>query len=365
MSSTPSSNDPAQQGQPPHLPPPRDGRSVAFYVAIFLALLLVVSGALNVMLLVVSVFSSVPSGLGTGVVEEHGVHYELVAVDGDRDAEDSVMRIAINGAIAEVGSPLIGAAGGTVSKVRRALRAAVHEPTVRALLIDINSPGGGVTDSDEVWRLLRKFKQEQPDIELVALMGDMAASGGYYIAAACDKIIARPTTITGSIGVIISSYNYADAMTKLGIEAVTLKSEDTPFKDMLSPTRPMLEVEEQKVLAIVQEMYDRFVHIVNLGRPDLTADEVRALATGEIYSASQALENGLVDQVGSLQDAYDEIADMVGVQSLRVIEHRRVPGLFDALFSPQVAAPTVDQAIAHLLRTSTGPKVLYYWQGGR
>jgi len=364
--STPSSQSgPAQQGQPPQLPPQRDGRSVAFYVAVFLSLLLVVSGALNVILLVVSVFNSVPSGLGTGVVEEDGSRYELIAVDGDRGASASVLRIPIDGAIAEAGSPLLGAVGGTVSQVRRALRAAVLEPTVKAVLVDINSPGGGVTDSDEIWRLIRGFRHENPDVEVVALMGDMATSGGYYIAAACDLIIARPTTITGSIGVIISSLNYGKTLEDWGIEAVTLTSKDTPYKDMLSPTRPMLDVEKEKVLAIVQEMYDRFVEVVHMGRPDMTVEQVRALATGEIYSGSQALNNGLVDQVGSLQDAYDEIADMLGEESFRVIEHRRIPGVFDALFAAEAEVPAMDAAVAQLLRSSTGPRFLYYWQGGR
>jgi protease-4 len=338
---------------------------VSFYVAIFLALLLLVSGALNLLLIVVSAFGTGGSGLGTGVVQEDGVMYELVAVGGDPEARDSVLRIPIEGAIAELGSPLLGAAGGTVSQVRRALRAAEREPSIKAVLVDINSPGGGVTDSDEIWRLIREFKSEHAGTAVVALMGDMAASGGYYVAAACDLIIARPTTITGSIGVIINGYNYGEALHKLGIDTYSIMSDETPYKDMLSPTRPMTAVERAKLKAIVQEMYERFVDIVDRGRPELSAEQVRAAATGEVYSARRAKELGLVDHIESIADTYARIEELVGVDSLRVVEHRRVPTFFDTLFRTAARAPSVDEAVAHLLRTSTGPKLLYFWPGGR
>lgn len=369
MSNPPPPTQPgaASPAQPvyPSYPPAREGRSVSFYVAIFLALLLLVSGALNLLLLVVSAFGGATSGLGSGVVQEGGVLYELVAVAGDLEAKDSVLRIPIQGAIAEQGSPLIGAAGGTVSQVRRALKAAAREPSIKAVLLDINSPGGGVTDSDEIWRLIGLFRDDHPDVVVAALMGDMAASGGYYVAVACDSISARPTTITGSIGVIISSYNYGKALQDIGVEAVTIVSKDTPYKDMLSPTRPMTPIEKDKIEAIVQEMYERFVDIVNRGRPEMTIEQVRSAANGSIYSAQQAKELGLVDYIESIDETYERLAGSLGVESLRVVEHRRVPTLFDTLFQARAEVPTLDAALANLLRTSSGPRLLYYWPGGR
>ncbi|MDP6928083.1 MAG: signal peptide peptidase SppA, partial [Planctomycetota bacterium] len=265
---------------------------MSFYVAIFLGLLLLVSGGLNLLLLVFSAIGSAAGGFGGGAIEDDGGMYEMIVVGGDPDADVSVMRIPVQGAIMEGASPLLGAPGGMVSQVKRGLRVAAQTRNVRGVLLDINSPGGGVTDSDEIHRLILKFKEEN-DIEVLALFGDMAASGGYYIAAACDKIVARPTTITGSIGVIMSSYNYGDALRDLGIEPVVLKSPNTPFKDILSPTRTMEDEERQKLLAIIEEMYQRFVDIVDQGRPDLSRQEVQDLATGEIYSAMQAHRNGL------------------------------------------------------------------------
>ena len=354
---------------PHYVPSEPQPRSVSFYVAIFLALLLVISGGLNLVLLVLSAFGSA-SGLtgGSGVASSpDGDNYQLVRVAGARSADHSFLRVRIDGAIAEASAPMIGAVGGTVSVVRRALRAAAAEDSVRAILLEINSPGGGVTDSDEIHRLLTDYKDEHPKIKILALFGDMAASGGYYIAMAADHVIARPTTITGSIGVIISSYNVAKALDKVGIESVTIVSPDTPFKDMLSPTKPIDPVAQQKVQTIVQEMYERFVTIVDDGRPDLDRAAVRSAANGQIYSAKQALDLGLIDAIGDLDDAIETLATMVDVprDEVRLIEQRRVPTLFDNLFAArQPQGLTADGALSALLR-STGPKLLYFWPGGR
>ena len=158
----------------------------------------------------------------------------------------------------------------------------------------------------------------------MALMGDVAASGGYYIAAACHTIMARPTTITGSIGVIISNYQFGEALKKIGIESRAIVSDDTPYKDMLSPTRPMRPDEERKIKAIVQEMYERFVDIVDQGRPELTRPEVKQLATGEIYSATRAEQIGLVDRVGNIDAAYAVLREMTDSEAFRVLEQRRI-----------------------------------------
>ncbi len=363
---------PARPPGPPNGPPPGvpytapqpEPRSVSFYVAIFLALLLLISGGLNLVLLVVSAVGSA-RGLTGGYGSDEDGMYELVAVGGHADASRDVLLVPIEGAIAEASSPLIGAPGGTVSQVRRALRAAEREERIAAVLFDINSPGGGVTDSDEIYRLISEFRERNSDVPVLALLGDVAASGGYYIAAACEGIFARPTTITGSIGVIISQYQYGEALRELGIEVNTIVSDDTPYKDMLSPTRPMRPEEEAKVKAIVQQMYERFVDVVDAGRPELTRAAVQAAATGEIYSALRARELGLVDRIASIADAYGELAERIGSERVRVVEQRRIPTFFDALAGVKGAPAPLDAALAQLLRSTTGPRMLYLWQGGR
>ena len=235
---------PPTAGLPQYQPPVPQSRPVSFYIAIFLGLLLFVSGALNVILLLVSLVGAAGS-LPTTVAEEDDLYFRVVTVGGNPAAPTKLLRVPIQGAISELGSPLLGTAGGTVSQVRRALALADRKTDIAGVLLDINSPGGGVTDSDEIHRLLRQFKADNPDKPLLALFGDMSASGGYYIAAACDHIMARHTTITGSIGVIMSGLNYGKGLADIGVHEVVLKSERTPFKDILSPTRPMTEEERR------------------------------------------------------------------------------------------------------------------------
>jgi len=337
---------------------------VSFFVAIFLALLLLVSGGLNVLLLVVSIGGFAASSLGgAGSVDDDGSNWELVHVAGEQHGKTRVLRIPINGAIAESTSPLIGAAGGTVSQVRRALKLASRDDEVRAVLLEIDSPGGGVTDSDEIYRMLREFKTRSGK-KVVALFGDLAASGGYYVACAADRIIARRTNITGSIGVIMSAWNFSEAAKKFGVEQVAIKSQHTPFKDILSPTRPMTTDEQRLLTGIVEELYQQFVTVVTEGRPGLDRAQAQALATGAIYTANQALQNGLIDEIGDLEATSVWLRSSLG-GDFELLEQRRRPGLRELLFGARAPVPSLDATAAQLLRATTGPRFLYFWEGGR
>lgn len=348
-----------QWGGPPVAP--RESRGVAFFVAIFLGILLVASAGLNVLLLLLNV-GSFAGGAMSGA--DDAGSYDEVHIAGDREAHDKVLQIPIHGAIAEGQSPLIGASGGSVSQVRRALRRASAEG-VKGILLHIDSPGGGVTDSDQIHQMLVEFRREHPDVPVLALFGDMAASGGYYVAVAAQRIMARRTSITGSIGVIMSAWNFAEAAKKLGIDQVAIKSDRTPMKDILSPTRPMRDDERALLTGIVDELYDQFVTVVDDGRPGLDRQQVQALATGAIYTASQALKNGLVDEIGDHESAAAWFAKQIG-KPVAIVEYRRRAGLGDLLFGGAGAgAPSVDQSLAHLLSATTGPRFLYFWEGGR
>ncbi|MCA8941517.1 MAG: signal peptide peptidase SppA [Planctomycetes bacterium] len=363
--SPPPSGSPQQPPRAPyHAPiPPRESKPVSFYLAIFLALLLFVSGGLNLLLLVVSAFDTAAGGFG-GYSEEGDGMYEIVAVGGDADAKDRILRVPIVGAIAESSAPLIGAAGGTVSQVKRALATAARDDSIRGILFDVNSPGGGVTDSDELHRLITQFRLQHKK-PVVALFGDVAASGGYYMSAACDYIMARPTTITGSIGVIMQTFNVAELAKRYGVRQVTIVSEHTPHKDLLSMMKEVDPEERAILTSIVEEMYERFVKIVDEGRPALDRDAVRRLADGRIYSAQQALDNGLVDSIGSLDDAYDRLEKLCGLDSARVVEQRRRPTLGDVLFGARAQPGGLERAANDLLGSVSGPRFLYYWTGAR
>lgn len=340
-------------------PPPRDGRGVAFFVAIFLGILLVASAGLNVLLLLLGLGSIAGAGLG----DLGDGPFDEVHVAGQKGAATRVLQIPIRGAIAESATPLLGASGGTVSQVRRALRHAAGND-VHGVLLAIDSPGGGVTDSDEIHGLLRAFRRDHPQKPVLALFGDMAASGGYYVAASAEHIVARRSTITGSIGVIMSAWNFAEAAKKFGVEQVAIVSERTPFKDLLSPTRPMREAERALLTAIVDELYDQFVDVVDAGREKLDRAQVLALANGAIYTAGQALSNGLIDEIGDQEAAVRWFRQRLGVE-VEVVEHRRRLGLGDLLFGSRAAPQGPEQAIGRLLAGTSGPRFLYFWEGGR
>jgi protease-4 len=357
---------PPQQSAPGWYREPRDGKPASFWVAIFLFLLLLVSGGLNVLLLVFGVLGTATSAaLGGGPIEEDSGNWELVAVGGDADTKDRILRIPITGAIAEEKSAMLGGRGGTVTYVRKALAFAEREKkTLKGVLLAVDSPGGGVTDSDEIWLLIKEFKKKN-GVPVHAVFGDLAASGGYYVAVACDKITARATTITGSIGVIMSVFNAAEAAKKLGIEQVTIVSPHTPHKDMLSPLKPVRPEDKAILERIVEEMYQRFVDVVAQGRPKLTREQVVSLADGRVYSASQALEKGLIDAIGNERDALAALHEAISIKGAQVVELRRHPTLMEMLTGASAKVPSADAALAHLLSERSGPRLLYYWQGGR
>ena len=351
---------PPQQPQwPGQAPTPRESRGVSFFVAIFLGILLVASGGLNVLLLLVSVGSIAGAGLGA---DADGVAFDEVHIAGERGAKHKVLQVGVRGAIAEGAAPLMGAAGGTVSQMKRALRRAADDDVVGVLLY-IDSPGGGVTDSDIVYKLVRDFRRKHPEKPVLALFGDLAASGGYYIAVAAERIVSRSTTITGSLGVIMSSWNFAELAKRHGVEQVAIKSDRTPYKDMLSPTRAMTGEEKAMLTSIVDELFDQFVSVVDEGRDNLDRQGVLKAANGGVYTASQALALGLVDEVGDHDTALAWFAQKLG-KPFAVVEPRRRASLGDLLFGA-VAARAGSDPVSALLQQSTGPRFLYFWEGGR
>ena len=346
---------------PSSAPAPRESRGVSFFVAIFLGILLVASAGLNVLLLLVSVGSLAGAGLGGADLAD--APFDEVHLAGERGARKKVLQVPIRGAIAEAGSALLGGVGGTVTQVRRALRRAADD-SVHGVLLSIDSPGGGVTDSDEIYELVRAFRRAHPQKPVVALFEDMAASGGYYVGVAAERIFARRTTITGSIGVIMSSWNFAEAAKRFGIDQIAIRSERTPMKDILSPTRPMRDDERALLTGIVDELYDQFVSVVDEGREQLDRAQVLALATGAIYTAKQALASGLIDAIGD-QDAVVQWFEQKLGQPVALVEHRRRAGLGELLFGAKAPPPSFEQSIARLLHASSGPRFLYFWEGGR
>ena len=202
--------------------------------------------------------------------------------------------------------------------VVRQLKKYEEDNSIKALVIRIDSPGGGVAPAQEIYDQLLKFREK--DKYIVASMGSVAASGGFYIACAADTIFANPGTITGSIGVIFSYLVFENLMDKAGVKMEVVKSGD--FKDVGSPARSLDPRERAMLQSVIDDTYDQFVNVVS-ERRGLDLDFVKSLANGSIFTGRQARDKALVDKLGTLDDAVSLAGDMAGLgQKPRVVKER-------------------------------------------
>lgn len=251
----------------------------------------------------------------------------------------------------------------TLSNVKEKLRKAERDPFIRGVILRINSPGGTVTASDSIFEEIRRFK-EKKNIPVVAFMMDTAASGGYYVALSADRIAAQPTSITGSIGVIIQKFNAHELLAKIGIMNTPVKS--GIHKDIGSPFRPPTNEEEKILQETIDSLYQRFVGTVIKNRQSLTKEEVATLADGRIYTADQALDNGLIDQIGYLDDVIDEVKKMVGLEKARVVIYHLPYAYTENIYSSTPIQPVNEIHLLDLNRGVpwTGARFLYLWDPG-
>ncbi len=227
-------------------------------------------------------------------------------------------------AVIRVEGPIVGAAdipsnlfsGGTTAssgRLMKEIRQAAADPAAKAVLLRINSPGGSATASQEIGDEIDRLKASGKPV--VVSMGDMCASGGYWLAAKGDRVFANPSSMTGSIGVYIGYTNYEELMGKLGINNDKIKS--GAHKDILSPDRPMTPEERALVQGMVDDIYEQFVDVVATGR-QMDPQQVRELADGRIFTGRQAQAAGLVDAMGNYYDALDYTANLVGLPTTDV-----------------------------------------------
>lgn len=224
--------------------------------------------------------------------------------------------IRIEGPI--TGSSGLGILGSATSatEIAKQVKRAGEDPSVNAIVLRINSPGGSAASSQEIYQEVLRAKEKGKVV--VASMGDSATSGGYYVACAADKIVANPGTITGSIGVIFSQLQYSELMERYGIEANVIKS--GKYKDMGSPFRNMTDKERKILQNMVDDIYDQFVDAVVEGR-DMNRSKVLELADGRIFTGRQAMEKGLVDRMGNYQDSIKVAANMSGIEKPQVVTY--------------------------------------------
>ncbi|MBN8597675.1 MAG: signal peptide peptidase SppA [Planctomycetes bacterium] len=241
-------------------------------------------------------------------------------VSDDGRAMYKVAVIDIQGTIVDANLPPFFSRGGNpVDDIVARLEMASRDATVKAVVLRINSPGGSVTGSDEVYREIIRFR-ERTGKPVVISMAEVAASGGYYVALAGDKIVAHPTTITGSIGVIIPTINFSAGLAKIGIVARSVKS--GPNKDLANPLEPMRDSQYAILQNLVDQFYDEFKAKVKERRPNLDAAKFGEMTDGRIVSGRDALALGLVDSLGGVREAFDEAKSLANIPSAKMVKYQ-------------------------------------------
>ncbi len=243
-------------------------------------------------------------------------------------------------------------------KFKKQLKAIKADKNVKAVIIRTVTPGGTVAASDQIHNEIMKFRKETGK-PVVAFMQTVAASGGYYTSVACDKIIAEPTVITGSIGVIMNNIVIKELLEeKLGIHPVVLKS--GPKKDWPSMFSETTDEQKEYLMAkLINPAYNRFVNLVAEGRKELTVDQVRQLADGSIYGAQEAQDEKLIDDVGYFEDAVKLTEKLAGIKGARVVEYNRLFSL-STLFGAETKTKLweIDHNTLHELMV---PQLMYLW----
>ena len=303
--------------------PPRRGRGLLIGGVIAAGLLFLTVGTIALVLIVG------PGGRDGGDIGQGGTappeRFEEKYVSGE--GGDKIAVLPVVGQIGAEATATPGTPSATPEALRDQLRQAERDDRVKAVILEVDSPGGGVVPTDEMHGEILDFK-ETTSKPVVVSMGATAASGGYYLATAADRIVANRNTLTGSLGVIFSYLNFGEAADELGIEQEAITS--GPYKDIASPFKEPTEEELEILQDYVDEGYDRFVEVIAEGR-DLPEERVRELADGRIYSGLQAEELGLVDELGDLETAAGVAQELAGVDGATVVRYTQEPGLAELL----------------------------------
>ncbi|MEM7182184.1 MAG: signal peptide peptidase SppA [Spirochaetota bacterium] len=285
-------------------------------------------------------------------------------------SKDKILIIPVSGVISEQSSSdFFGfQQESMVSTLKSSFLKAEEDEDIKGIILKIDSPGGTVTASDIIYKEILKFKNKS-GIPVVSLYMDIAASGAYYISMATDHIMAHPTTVTGSIGVIMSNLNFKEGLDKLGIKDASVTS--GPNKSIGSPFKERSPEQERILQSIVTGLYERFFSIVDKGRPKLTAQQLRPLCDGRVYTANQAKRLGLVDSIGYFDDMLKYLSSMSEFRrddptkepSVIVYNYQNgdVQHIYQAQFTKR---PTgMEYILKRLSSEASGPKFMYIWNG--
>jgi protease-4 len=287
-----------------------------------------------------------------------GERFQLqeVTLEG-KQGQPKIVQIPVTGMITS------GSLGGETSSaelLEAQLDRARKDDNVKAILLTLNSGGGGVTGSDIMHQKVMEYKKATGE-PVVACMRDIAASGAYYVAAGCDRIIAHPTTVTGSIGVIVPLYDATELMKSIGVKSDPVTS--GKFKDMGSPFVEQPEGEREKERELFQElvdsMYERFVKVVAEGR-GLDAEKVKEIADGRVFTSQKAVDLGLVDSIGYYEDAVSRVKESAGIEDAHIVTYKRILTLSD-MFGRLVSGHEVNLNVAGNRPMLSAGQPMYLW----
>jgi protease IV len=273
-----------------------------------------------------------------------------------------IVVLEVNGVIQETdeAESLFETAGYNHRAFLKMIEQAENDDAVKAIVLRVNSPGGGVVESAEIHDKLSDLKKETKKPIYVS-MGAMAASGGYYISTMADKIFASPETITGSLGVIMQNINYEELAKKYGVEFVTIKS--GPYKDIMNPARKMTDEEREILQTLINHSYEGFVKVIAEGRK-IPESQVRKLADGRIYDGRQAKELKLIDEFGYLDDTIAAMKRDHHLEDAQVVKYSSDFG-FGSLFGVNVQPFKQEHAealeIVRLFSHPKSPRLMYLY----
>ncbi len=265
-------------------------------------------------------------GYADGVVERFH--------SGDAVTADRIALITVEGTIMP---PFTG-------HVLKAIEQANKDDNVKGVVLVVDSPGGLVADSNEIYHALRKLETEKHKLINVS-MRRLAASGGYYVSMGAGPegaIFAEPTCWTGSIGVILPHYDISGLAEKVGVKEDSLKT--GPYKDTLTLFKPVSEVDKKLWMEILDETLDRFLEVIAGSRKGLDVKKIREVATGQVFTAKQAKERKLVDQIGFLDDAIKSLKERLNLKTVRVVSYETPPNFFERIVSSSESAKLEDAA---------------------
>ncbi len=289
--------------------PPRKKTSGLMIFLIIVGIFVVVFGGIGL------IISSSISEIGAGFGNKSDALTEKVIIKGEDEIPDKIALISMFGAIGGGGSEHQGE--GSVSQLSRRLRKAAKDNKVKAVILQVNSPGGGLTASDLIHNEIVQLKNAGKPV--VVWVCGLAASGGLYVSAPTDWIVASPTSLIGSIGVIMQRMEIKELLEKIGVKSKPIKS--TTMKDLGSPFREMTQEEETYFSELINTMNEKFISIIVEGR-HLSSEKVHSLASGKIFTAEESLEHGLIDDIGYFDRAFEKARELADASSPDLIKYK-------------------------------------------